>query len=488
MSRPTTLLLALALLLAGARTAAASSWQEAFAAERDTVVFFDANGTLLRAPFSLASAETLWAPSRGERLVRVRVSPDGQRVAWLTRAGDRDTTRLWVSDAPDRGLRMRYFALVPRAYGRVYSEPGVPSTMDREVRGGRLVQPNPFMLRPDVNTIEWTPDSRAVVFGYDDGIAAVPADAGAGFVVSRALAVGLDALDPAPIYLVDAIVLRTRTRYFRPDVPGVHPSEMGAPIEGGEPITTTLEPAHPDVVMTKGAEPGEYLLYPLPHRWKVFEASDLAAGRLRAQSAGTVWWAVGSRLSAIRTNDPRPTEEARAASRILWVGYDETRRAVAWAAGTEIARKSEEGGPASVVLRCARPITAALPSRTGARVGLVTGDSLLVWNPADDSVERAALGGLRPTALFETPAGWRVATAGPAPGLAAPDASGRLAPLEVPAVRNGVFTPVSGGARLLLCDPAPRPPATLHVLDVASGRWTTVENPGIAGWEPLAPR
>ena len=73
--------------------AGAAAWSEVFAAEGDTVVFFGADGLLLRAPFSLATRETLWVPSGGQHLVRLRVSPDGHRVAWLTRAHDRDTTR-----------------------------------------------------------------------------------------------------------------------------------------------------------------------------------------------------------------------------------------------------------------------------------------------------------------------------------------------------------------------------------------------------------
>ena len=60
--------------------------------------------------------------------------------------------------------------------------------------------------------------------------------------------------------------------------------------------------------------------------------------------------------------------------------------------------------------------------------------------------------------------------------------------IGVPRVKGGVFLPVSKGARILLYDPAPRPPAVLNVLDVRTGAWTAVENPGIAGWEPLEPR
>ena len=243
-----TMLLALAALAAPSRLEAAA-WSEVFAADTDTMVFIGADGALVRAPFSLAARETLWTPPAGQDLVRVRVSPDGRRVAWLARGFDRDTTRLWVDGAGSGGPRVRYFALLPDAYGRVHSEAAVPSLEDAGVRGARLVRPGPLDRRAPCNSLEWTPDSRAVVFGYDDGIAAVPVDGGAGFGVSRALAVGLTALEPAPIYLVDAVVLRAQSTYFAPEGRGVHPSEMAVPLEDGRPVLDALELAHPDVLV-----------------------------------------------------------------------------------------------------------------------------------------------------------------------------------------------------------------------------------------------
>jgi len=486
------MLLAAGLLAGVPQPGGATPWSEVFAADRDTVVFFGADGALLRAPFSLATRETLWAPAGGDRLVRVRVSPDGRRVAWLTRAHDRDTTRLWVDGTTAGGPRVRFFALLPGQYGRVHSEAAVPSVDDPAVRGGRLVQPNPLMLRRASNTLEWTPDSRAVVFGYDDGVAAVPADGGPGFGVSRALAVGLQALEPAPIYLVDAIVLRARLTYFRPEGRAVHPSDMAVPLEDGRPIYDALELAHPDVLLSRGATSGAYLLYPLAHRWRVFTASSLREGSRRAASPGTVWWASGRIIRAVRTHDPTPTEEVRGDDDILWLGYDETHRSLAWAAGREVVRRPEAGGARTVVLRTQAPLRSVLASRTGRGVGLVTEDSLLVWDPADDGVQRLALSGLRPVELFEGPAGEiLVATQGPrgTTGLAQADlGAGRLVALEVPAVKGGAFLPVARGARLILSVPASRAPALLDAYDVATGRWARVDNPGITGWEPLEPR
>lgn len=483
--------LALALVLAAPARLEAAAWSETFAADTDTMVFIGADGSLVRAPFSLSVRETLWTPPPGQGLVRVRVSPDGRRVAWLARGHDRDTTRLWVDGAGAGGPRVRYFALLPDAYGRVHAETAVPSLEDAGVRGARLVRPGPLMRRVPCNTLEWTPDSRAVVFGYDDGIAAVPVDGGAGFGVSRALAVGLTALEPAPIYLVDAIVLRAQATYFAPEGRGVHPSDMSVPLEDGRPVLDALELAHPDVLVARGATSGTYLLYPMAGRWRVFTAADLTPARPRAASAGTVWWAAGSSIRAIRTHDPSATTEVRGTSPVLWLGYDEAHRSLLWAAGREVARRPEDGGTTTVILRAAKDIRAVL--RAGRRVGLVTADSLLVWDPADDGVRRVALAGLEPAALMEAPDGGLLVAArgrrSAPPGLARLDAGAdRLVPLEVPPVKGGMFVPVSRGSRVLLFAPGGKAPGLLHVLDVASGRWDAVDNPGITGWEPLEPR
>jgi hypothetical protein len=490
---PAVLVISTALALALALPARAATWSEVFSTVPDTVVFLGADGSLLRAPFSLATRETLWSPADGQRLVRIRVSPDGRRVAWLTRAHDHDATLLWV-DKPGGGVpRARYFAFEAQRYGQAHSEAAIPTVEDRDSRGGRLIQPRSLMRRVASNTIEWTPDSRAVVFGYDDGIAAVPADSGGGFVVSKAFAVGLEALEPAAIYLVDAVVLRERLQQMPQQANGTHPSEAPAIMEDGVPLYTALELGQYDVLESRAAYPDRYLLYPLAGRWRVFTAGGLSSDRLRAASPGTVWWAVGPAIHAIRTHDPNPTVEVRSPGTVVWLGYDEGHRALVWAAGSEVFRRPEDGGDASTVLRTGSPIRVALPSRTGHRVGFVTGDSVVVWDPLDDSARRVALGGLKPVALFETPAGEVLVQSeggrGDPLGLARADfATERWVALEMPPVKSGRFVAAPGSAHLLLFDPAPKPPATLHVLDVATGRWEAVANPGIAGWEPLEPR
>ena len=487
--RLATAVLVISTALALALPARAATWSEVFSAVPDTVVFLGADGSLLRAPFGLATRETLWSPAGGQRLVRIRVSPDGWRVAWLTRAHDRDTTRLWV-DGPGGGVpRMRYFAFQAQRYGQVHSEAAIPTAEDRDSRGGRLIRPGALMRRAASNTLEWTPDSRAVVIGYDDGIAAVPADGGGGFAVSKVLAVGFEALDPAPIYLVDAVVLRERLK----NVSQTRPNEAPLYIEDGVPLYSALQIERDDLRESRVVYPGRYLLYPVPGRWRVFAAEGLSSDRLRAASPGTVWWAVGPTIHAIRTHDPNPTVEVRSPGTVVWLGYDEGHRALVWVAGSEVLRRPEDGGDASTILRTGAPIRRALPSRTGHRVGFITGDSVVVWDPLDDSARRVALGGLRPVALFETSAGEVLVQTeggrGAPPGLARADfAAGRCVTLEVPPVKSGRFVATPGGAHLLLFDPGPKPPATLQILDLATGRWEAVANPDIAGWEPLEPR
>jgi hypothetical protein len=485
------LVISTALVLASPTRAA--TWSEVFSTVTDTVVFLGADGSLLRAPFSLATRETLWSPAGDQRIVRIRVSPDGRRVAWLTRAFDGDTTRLWV-DGPGGGVpRMRYFAFEAKRFGRVHSEAAIPTVGDRDSRGGRLIQPGALMWRAASNTVEWMPDSRAVVIGYDDGIAAVPIDDGGGSVVSRIFAVGLEALEPSPIYLVDAILLPERLKSVPQPASGTQPSEMPATQENGAPLYNTFELGHVDAMERRTAYPGRYLLYPMAGRWRIFTAGGLSSSRLRAASPGTIWWSVGPVIHAIRTHDPSPTVEVRSPGKVVWLGYDEGHGALAWASGNEVLRRPEDGGDASTVLRTSASIRRALPSRTGRRVGFITGDSMVVWDPIDDSAERVVLGGLKPVALFETPAGEVLVETeggrGAAPGLARADfVMGALVPLEVPRVKGGMLVVAPGNAHLLLFDPGPKPPSTLQVLDVARGSWEAVTNPGIAGWEPLAPR
>lgn len=126
-------------------------------------------------------------------------------------------------------------------------------------------------------------------------------------------------------------------------------------------------------------------------------------------------------------------------------------------------------------------------------MGLVTSDSLLVWDPADDTVRGVSVHGLKPSALFVGRNGdVLLATTsgqGRPPRLARADFSvGRLIALETPEVKGGTLHAAGKGAWILLYHAGVRPPSVLQAYDVQSGRWTSVENPGFSGWEPLEAR
>lgn len=142
---PRLLSLALLCLAALASPAAAEPWSGVFAAGGDTAIFLGADGTLFRAPFDLRSREVLWAPAAGRHVVRFAVAPGGGRVAWITRAHGRDTTRLWIAGPAGTAQRLRYFALHPRRYGQTHSEPDVPTIADDGARGGRLLRAGAMM-------------------------------------------------------------------------------------------------------------------------------------------------------------------------------------------------------------------------------------------------------------------------------------------------------------------------------------------------------
>jgi hypothetical protein len=484
----------IAVALAGAPTrvrAGTADWTEVFAAERDTVVFMGSDGALLRAPFSLAARETLWTPTRGRHAVRVRVSPDGTRVAWIARGYDSDTSEVWVHGPRGTALRLRYFALKARQFGYVHSEPDVPSIEDTGIRGGRLIQAGPLLRRHASNTLEWTADSRSVVLGYDGGVAALPADHGAGLAVASACPVSLEALAPSPIFLLDAIVPR-RTSPGPGSDSQERPTEEGT-LESNSPSIDQFSLEHIGVIDLDRNVPtrAHLLLYPGRDRWRVFTASDLARSELITASPGTVWWAVQSTIRAIGVDDPGPTDVVRASRRIAWIGFDASRRSLLWIVGRQAWRKPEDGGPECLVLATGSPIRAAFASRTSRSVAIVTKDSLLVWDPADDEVRSFRLAGRLPCALFEGPGARLIVASGCGPRgrprLARVDGTTRrLVEIETPRLKGGRLDAVGQGRWVLLYDPAPRPPRTLYAFDVSRGTWVLVENPGVAGWEPLA--
>jgi hypothetical protein len=476
-TRPLACALALLAWAATARAAAPMHWGEVFAAEQDTAVFVTDDGGLVRAPISLVTRETLWAPSGGEHVVRLEVSPDGRQVAWLTRASDSDTTRLWLHDAEGPRQRLRYFAYISGRHGIAHSEPDEPTTEDDDARGGRLVQPGMMSRRRSVNTLAWYPDGRAVFVGYDGGLAAVRVDGGRGVTATAFLPIAIDRVDGFPALLLDAVATQS-------DTEGAHvsdydlehlPVDTNIRVVGGRKVSVTR---------------GRYLLYWRGDHLQVCRGDAIAASRVRAGGGGTLWWADEHAIHAAHQDTCGSIELLRTGAPIVWLGNDAAHRAVVWAAGNQVGRLGAAGGEATLVLRTRAPIRMALPSGTGRTVGLVTSESLLVWRPADDQVEAFGLAGLDPCALFESREGPLVVqvNCGPALGrqLARADAhSHRLVPVATPRVRQGVFRALGSGAWVLLYDPAPKPPATLYAYDVRGDRWVTVENPGIRAWEPF---
>jgi hypothetical protein len=440
-----------AMLATGAvAPARAATWSEVFASDTATVVFLASDGGLWRAPFDLSTREVVWTP-RADRLVRLAVAPGAARVAFLTRAHDMDTTRLWVWDGGAPRSRARYFAPLPQRFNLLRYEADRPTLDDPAVLGARFIQANPLMRRQAANPIAWTPDGSGVAFGYGEGLAVARADSGQARQVSEALIVSLRALEPAPIYLAEAVVLHRGL-----------------------------------------AEWGRYLVYPAPERWRIFESTGFGFGDPWSASEGTIWWADGKHLQSVRVHDPTPRLEHEAKEPIRWVEYDPGHRAVHFASERAVFRRGEDGGVTAELFAPGGEIIQVV-SGSGRNVrGVVTEDSLIVWTLDDDRRLGVALAGIEPHALHEGAdgtwwvSGWRAR--GRAAAVARIDReSRRLVEVDTPAVKNGRVVETPARNRLVLWSPDSRPPATLQVLDLASGRWTDVANPDIVGWEPLTP-
>lgn len=474
--------LACALVMAPA-TARAAAWGEVFAAVADTVVFLGTDGALYRAPFHLAARETVWAPQDGSALVRFRASPDGRHVGFVTRAHDADLTRVWV----DGRLRTGYYALKPGLYQQMRFEAVVPTVDDASPTGARLLQANALMQRRSATPVEWTLDGQ-LVFGFDDGIGLIAADSGAARQVSRALAMRIVPLDPAPILLIETLALREEPTVVDPE-DAVTPT-----LEGGESVMGSGD------VRTEGrrlagrrvASPEFWLLYPGPGSWRAFEAGSLRPESRWVASEGGVWWSDGRQIRAVKAHDPNVLTVARAKATVVWLAFDAPRRALLYAAGDEVVRIAEEDGARERAWKLAAPARATVRTDAAGRSAFVAGDSLLVLDPADGTLDGIHLAGVTPIELLGDALGnlWvtsRERSGTPALARVNLDTR-RIEPVEVPRVPRGRFVPAPGRRHLVLFDPGPRAPATLQVFDTATRAWSEVGNPGITAWEVLAAR
>jgi hypothetical protein len=321
---------------------------------------------------------------------------------------------------------------------------------DPTSRGARLLASNPLMRRQAATPVAWTPDQRGVVFGYGEGLAVAGLDSGRAAQVNEALVVTLRELEPAPIYLAEAVVLRRGT-----------------------------------------AEPGRYLIYPAPGRWRTFDAGGFSFSNPWTASEGTVWWGAGKDVMAVQAHDPTPKVALENADPVVWLEYDHGHRAVHVATERRVVRVPEGEGKPVELFAPAGEITAVIGTRGGTR-GVVAGDSLVLWTLATDERRTLALGGIQPRGLHEAADGTLWVTGVRARGsttvLARFDpAAGTLFDVEGPTIKNGRIVATPARDRFVLWSPDSKPPPTLHVYDIATARWSEVANPGIVAWEPIAP-
>jgi hypothetical protein len=426
---------------------AAGAWSEVFAGVADTVLVLGDGGALWKAPFHLATRETLWVAPKGETMSRLRISPDRTAAAWLSRGEDIDTTRLWIWDAAGTRPAARYFSFRPSRYRSPRYEPVVPSATDPVVGGARLIRAGAMMLRTSSNALAWTAHGDLVVFGFDGGIAAVGAADLSVRDASPVLVHDLVLLEPSPVLLADAM---------------------------GPPANPTLDA-------------GTYLVYPGQDRWRFYPAAGLTPSSPWCSDGTTVWFGAGRQVRSVRAYDPAPVTLQEADGEVLWIGCPGDR--VAWAAGRHVHARAGEESP-RVVLTTGSPIEAVLAGSDAREIGLLTKDSLVVWEPRSGGSVAARRGDIVPTSLFTSPDGqvWVSAERARKPAVLwrLDRGTGSLLEVETPEVKGGRLVAAPGGSKLILFQPSGRPPEMVHVLDLASGAWESVVNPGVGGWEPLA--
>ncbi len=442
--------------LATSAGAAPASWTERFAAETDTVLFFSPEGALWKAPFSNATAETLWTPAGHERLTRLAVSPDGARVAWITSGSEQDTVRLWTARTRPAMPRALYFSFRPGSEGRVHYEAAAPTTSDGNARGARFVTSSPRLLRSASTPMAWMPDGSALAFGYSDGVAMIPAESGPAVPAFDLPVVSLECLDPASVFL----------------------AEFAAPSSAGG-----------DAKPSEAKHSAWHLLYPAPGRWHAFPVEDIGKGIPWVASSTTLWWARGTEVHTAHAHDPRRTTAAKMRTDVVGLARDRATSAITIAALDEIARLESESAPPRRLKALALPARRMMEDPVSGTLGVVAGDSLVLLQ--GDSVRVAALKGLDATGIASVDGRtliWGVQQKSDDPAVAWLEPGAReVHRLEFPR-KKGTLTLVPGRRWMLLADTGGKPPGTFHILELSSGTWSEIRNPGIAGWEPLSPK
>jgi hypothetical protein len=450
------------------------AWSDALAGVGDTILAIGTHGELVRAPFDLSVRETLWTPPPRAHLVRLLVSPDRRRAAWLSRASDKDPTTLWVADAFGVRRAAGFYGVIPSEFGTARFEAPGPTVDDAGVQGARLLEPARGIRGATANAFAFRGEDDAVLFASRDGVGMVPPDTSLARLVSRALVTAIHSLDPAPMFLVEVLRLGEATGSPR----DAQPSEPGR-----------LDPAAGRIAVV---EQGRYLFYPTANAMRTFPAVGLEPGDPRAASPATVWWSDGRRLSAVGAGDPTPRLVAEDAAPIVWLEYQASRRELLRATGALVLAHAEAGGEDSERVRAAAVVRAVLGAPGARWRGLVAGDSLVLWDPESDARRAFALGGLEPDAVVETSDGTPLVWSGGSHGKPARLAranleSGSLEDLALPRFKKARLAASPGREALVLYEPSSKPPARVWVWRASAPEWIEVARPDLIGWEPVAP-
>ena len=237
------------------------------------------------------------------------------------------------------------------------------------------------------------------------------------------------------------------------------------------------------------AQPGAYVLYPGANELKAFRVSGFDPSDPWTASETTVWWLDrGHRVSAVRANDPRGTQEFEDRDPIVWLEYLPPRHALVRASARALTERAESGGSDRSVLASGSPIRAVLATPGDPARYVVTRDSLLVWDPASGLVRALAREGAAPPRVLAAAGGTRVLVSGAerrdALRLDRLDAdAGRLISLGAPMLNKSAIALTPSGRRLLLYPAGERSPSVVHVCDLARASWSEVALPDVLGWE-----
>jgi hypothetical protein len=432
-----------------------ATWSEAFAGDTDSVLFLAADGGVWRAPFDLSSRDTAWQAPGHEHVVRLVVSPDGRRAAWLARDQDQDSTSLWLADFGPNGhapeLQARYEGLRPTRYNSHIFESDQPTTNDPVIRGARLVSPSIMQLRRTCNPIAWSARGEALVYGDGDGTVQAMPDGSGVLRLSHAVPISLSSLEPAPLMLMNAVV----------------------PVE-------------------RHTEEDWLLGYTARGSWRLYGAGGLTANKRLASSVTRVWWIDGHRVLAVRSDDAAVHAEIEADGAILWIGAVPRQDALWWVSDRDVFRHAADGERRE--MHASTSIAAMLEALGKPAVAAVTKDSLLWLAPPDSGAAGLPLPPFVPDQLVVGRDG-DVLVARQGSGLhhtlqlaLCPRGAREFAVLDAPYPGDAVLAAAPGAAHALVVAAAPRTPTAIAVLDFASRKWAEVQNPGVIGWEPLVAR